>query len=76
MSVEILKTWEMLKVFTINKKKNIKAYVINKELRENEIYSYDYISLIDEVFYWNDDLKKPFRLNDFYNVLDIDWHIK
>lgn len=72
----LIKTWEMLKIFTDNKEKKIKAYVSNKEIREDELYPYDYVTMIDGIFYWNDDLNKPFKLNDFYNVLDIDWYIK
>lgn len=72
----LIKTWHMLKIFTDNRGKKIKAYVASQTLREEEKYPYDYVTTIDGVFYWNDDLQKPFRLNDFYNVLDIDWYIK
>lgn len=69
-----MKTWEVLKAFSENK--SIIAIVLNEEIRNDMCYTYDFISLIDGVFYWNKDTNRPFRLNDFYNVLDIDWQIQ
>lgn len=37
MSVKILKTWEMLKIFTISKKKNVKIYVIKSNYEKMKI---------------------------------------
>lgn len=72
-----IKTWEMLKEFTESSNpERLKAFIINKEIREDELYPYDYISLLDGVFYWNGDFKKPFRINDFYNPLQIMWCMK
>lgn len=71
-----MKTWEMLKEFTESKQQNkVKAKVLNKKLREDKYCEYDFISMIDGVFYWNNDLTKGFRLNDIYDVLDLDWEI-
>jgi len=72
-----MKTWAMLKEFTEEKHpEKLKAFVLTEGLRNDEYYPYDYISLLDGVFYWNSDYKKPFRLNDFYNILQIEWELK
>ena len=79
-----MKMWEMLKVFTeqdqpknakIRTLGKVKAKVLNIGIREDPSYPYDFISTVGGVFYWNNDFSKPFRINEFYNVLDIEWEI-
>lgn len=72
-----MKTWEMLKEFTESKNPiRIKAHVMSEEIRNDPFYHYDYISLLDGVFYWNSDFKKPYGLNFCYNPLQVEWEIK
>lgn len=70
-----IKLWQVLKVFTESKNPNlIKANLLTKI--KDTSYNYEYISMIDGVFYWNNDLKKPFKINDFYNILSYEWEME
>lgn len=69
-----MKTWEMLKHFTESERPNeLKAYVITDGIKNDPYYKYEFVSMLDGVFYWNGEYSKGFRLNDFYNPLTIEW---